>query len=177
MPFNQCMSLPLQLSLQTTADGPRLAWEPVKELEALRTRSYRAGPVILRPGQDNPLDSARGELLELRAEFEPPSATVVRFDIRGVPVAYDAEHHEIEVNGRRAAAPLRDGKMRLAVFIDRTSLEVFASDGLTYVPMPVIPNPERLTVSVRSEGGDAHFRTFEVHTLKSIWDRKPEVDQ
>jgi sucrose-6-phosphate hydrolase SacC (GH32 family) len=175
MPFNQCMSLPLQLSLRTTADGPRLAWEPVKELEALRTRSYRAGPVILRPGQDSPLDPVRGEFLELRAEFEPSPSARVRFDFRGVPVAYDAEHHEIEVNGRRAAAPLRDGKMRIALFIDRTALEVFASDGLTYVPMPVLPDPGRLTVSVRCEDGDAHFRTLEVHTLSSIWDRGPEA--
>jgi sucrose-6-phosphate hydrolase SacC (GH32 family) len=173
MPFNQCMSLPLRLSLRTTADGPRLAWEPVKELEALRTRSYRAGPLVLRPGQDNPLDSAGGELMELGAEFEPSPSSLVRFDVRGVPVAYDTKHNEIEVIGRRTAVPLRDGKIRLAVFIDRTSLEVFADDGLAYIPMPVIPNPERLTVSVRCEGGDAHFSTLDVHTLKSIWDRHP----
>jgi sucrose-6-phosphate hydrolase SacC (GH32 family) len=177
MPFNQSLSLPLRLTLRTTADGPRLAWEPVKELETLRTQSHRAGPLMLRPGEDNPLDSARGELLELRAEFEPSPGSLVRFDVRGVPVAYDASKHEIEVNGRRAAAPLRDGTMRLAVFIDRTSLELFASDGLTYAPMPVIPNAERLTVSVRCEGGDAHFRTLEVHTLKSIWDRTPGAGQ
>ena len=38
MPFNQGMSLPLELSLHTTPDGPRLAWQPVEELKALRSR-------------------------------------------------------------------------------------------------------------------------------------------
>ncbi len=33
MPFNQCMSVPLELRLRSTAAGPRLSWQPVKELE------------------------------------------------------------------------------------------------------------------------------------------------
>ena len=39
MPFNQGMSLPLALSLRATPEGPRLAWQPVEELKALRSRA------------------------------------------------------------------------------------------------------------------------------------------
>ncbi|MHC5544403.1 GH32 C-terminal domain-containing protein, partial [Singulisphaera rosea] len=113
--------------------------------------------------------AVRGELLEVRAEFEAPEDGDVRFDVRGIPVAYLAKSREIEVNGHKAPAPTRDGKVRLALYTDRTSIEVFVGDGLTYVPMPVIAKPEALTVSVRREGEPVRFTTLDVHALKSIW--------
>ncbi len=57
MPFNQGMSLPLDLSLRTTPDGPRLAWQPVQELRALRSRTILRSSGTVRPG-DNPLAGA-----------------------------------------------------------------------------------------------------------------------
>ena len=136
MPFNQGMSLPLRLSLRTTPDGPRLAWQPVEELTALRSRRLARSSGELKPG-DNPLAGASGELIELRAEFEPGPASVLTLKVRGVEIVHDAAKQEIRVQGHRAPAPLQAGKQRLIVFADRTGLEVFASDGLTYVPMPM----------------------------------------
>ena len=40
MPFNQQMTIPVELSLRTTPDGLRLFAEPVKELDALRTQTH-----------------------------------------------------------------------------------------------------------------------------------------
>jgi sucrose-6-phosphate hydrolase SacC (GH32 family) len=68
-------------------------------------------------------------------------------------------------------APLMDGKQRLTVFVDRTMLEVFASDGLTYVPLPFIPRKEDRTVSVQVKGGKARLTSLQVYKLKSIWER------
>ena len=127
MPFNQCMSIPLELTLRSTPAGPRLAWQPVKELEALRTKSHRLGPLTLAEGEANPLARAGGELLELRAEFEPGSAAEVAFTVRGVPIVYDAKAQEIAVDNHRAPAPLCNGRQRLIVYVDRTAMEVFAS--------------------------------------------------
>jgi sucrose-6-phosphate hydrolase SacC (GH32 family) len=169
MPFNQCMSIPLELTLRSTAAGPRLAWQPVKELEALRGKALRRGPLTLAEGGANPLAKAGGELLELRAEFAPGAAAEVAFTVRGVPIVYDVKAEEIVVNNHRAPAPLRDGRQRLIVYADRTALEVFASDGLTYVPMPLIPKAEERSVAVAVKGGAARFGGLEVYELKSIW--------
>jgi sucrose-6-phosphate hydrolase SacC (GH32 family) len=169
MPFNQAMTVPLVLKLLPTPYGPRLAWSPVRELEALRTKSHHAGPLTLKPGGE-PLKNAGGELLDVRAEFTPGDATTTTFTVRGVPIVYDAKKQELSVAGHRAPAPLRDGKQRLAILVDRTGVEVFASDGLTYIPLPVIPKAADRAVTVRATGGAVRFDTLDVHELRSIWD-------
>jgi sucrose-6-phosphate hydrolase SacC (GH32 family) len=169
MPFNQCMSLPLELKLVSTAEGPRLTWSPVRELESLRTKVHRAGPLTVRPGDSNPLGPANGELLEVNAEFEPEPGAQVKFVVRGVPIAFDAGKEEVSVNGHRARAPLAGGRQRLRLFADRTAFEVFASGGQTYVPMPVIADPHALGVEVSVSGGAVTFSKLEVARLRSIW--------
>ncbi len=172
MPFNQSLSLPLELHLVTTPSGPRLTWTPVKELESLRARSRAARRAFaLREGDKNPLAAVQGELFEIRAEFAPGGVGEVAFFVRGVPIVFDALKQEIIVNGHHAPAPLpRDGKQRLTIFADRTGLEVFASDGLSFAPMPVNlkPDQQSLVVSVKGNGA-AKFSRLDVHELRSAW--------
>jgi fructan beta-fructosidase len=144
MPFNQAMSLPLELKLRQTADGPRLTWMPVEELKSLRNGK-----------------ATSGELLEVRAELDAD----VTLTIRGATICYDAAKQELVVNNHRAPAPLVDGKQRLIIYVDRTALEVFASDGLSYVPMPFTPEPEEQSVIVTS----GKVLSMEVYKLKSCW--------
>ena len=169
MPFNQSMSIPLELQLVSTPDGPRLTWTPVKEMESLRAKSHKFDAITLKPDSANPLAKVKAELVELRAEFEPGDAGEVIFTVRGATIAYDAKKQELVVNGHRAPTPLRDGKQRLTIFCDRTGLEVFASDGLTYVPMPFQPKSDDLALGVQSKGGNAKINLLQVHELKSAW--------
>ncbi|MCX7824558.1 MAG: GH32 C-terminal domain-containing protein [Verrucomicrobiae bacterium] len=171
MPFNQCMSLPLELKLISATEGPRLTWTPVKELEKLRAKSHRIGARTLKEGDSNPFAAINSELLEIRAEFEPAADSMVTFNIRGVEIAYDAAKQEIVVNNHRASAPLRDGRQRLTIYADRTAFEVFASDGLTYVPMPVIPKAEDTSLALTVKGDAARFASLEAHELRSAWEK------
>lgn len=166
--FNQAMSLPNELTLRTTPDGPRLAWQPAAELISLRAKQLEKFSGPLAP-EVNPLANARGELLEIRAEIEPGDAAEVGLNVRGVPVIYDAKKQEIAVNGHRAPAPLIEGKQRLIIYADRTNLEVFASAGLTYVPMPVLLDAKNTSLSAFAKGGTAKAVTLEVHELNSVW--------
>jgi sucrose-6-phosphate hydrolase SacC (GH32 family) len=169
MPFNQSMTIPLELKLTATAGGPRLTWTPVKELEALRVKSHKVGPLTLKPGSPNPLAGVKAELIELRAEFEPAADSEVTFSVRGATIAYDAKRQEVVVNGHRAPAPLRAGKQRLTVFCDRTGLEVFASDGLTYVPLPFAPKADNRSLAAGARGGSARVTSLAAHELRSAW--------
>jgi sucrose-6-phosphate hydrolase SacC (GH32 family) len=169
MPFNQCMSLPLELTLLSTPDGPRLARQPVAELVQLRGKTSDVGSLSLKPGDANPLANMQGERLELRAEFEPAENSEVNFTLRGIRISYNAQRQELTVNGHHAPAPLRDGKQRLIVYVDRTAVEVFASEGLTYVPFPVIPKPTALKVDVSVTGAPVKFLKLTAYELQSIW--------
>ena len=172
MPFNQSMSIPQELRLVSTADGPRLARTPVKELESLRAAEHTAGPTTLKPGGANPLAGVKAELLEVRIEFEPAAGSVLTLTLRGAAASYDATKQEVVVNGHRAPAPLRAGRQRLTVFVDRTGLEVFAADGRTYVPMPFTPKPDTLGAAVAVTGGEARVTSLTAYPLRSAW--KPE---
>ncbi|MBI5687940.1 MAG: glycoside hydrolase family 32 protein [Verrucomicrobia bacterium] len=169
MPFNQAMSLPLELSLISTGEGPRLTWTPVKELEKLRAKSHRPGARTLKDGDANPFVGVSGELFEVRADFAPSADTTVTFNVRGVEIAYDAAKQELVVNNHRAPAPLRNGRQRLIIYADRTAFEVFASDGLACVPMPVIPKAEDRSLTLSIKGGAAQFTSLEAHELRSAW--------
>jgi len=171
MSFNQAMTIPLELRLTATPEGPRMTFNPVRELESLRNGKFQFDGKVVSPGEPNPLAKARAELVELRAEFEPGNAEVT-FTVRGATITYDPQKQEIVVNGHRAPAPLRNGRQRLTIYADRTGLEVFASDGLTYVPKPFQPKATDLGVSVESKGAPVKFTSLRAYPLKSIWNPK-----
>jgi fructan beta-fructosidase len=168
MPFNQSMSIPLELRLVGTSGGPRLSWTPVEKLKSLRRKTHALGPVSVQVA-DNPLSEIVAELVEIDAAINPGKATAIEFEVRGVPIVYDVAAQEIRVANHRAAAPLLNGRQHLRIFADRTSFEVFASDGLCYVPIPVIPAADNRKLSVASRNGSAKFERLDVHELKSIW--------
>ncbi|HNQ87796.1 MAG TPA: glycoside hydrolase family 32 protein [Verrucomicrobiota bacterium] len=173
MPFNQSMTLPFELGLTGTPDGPRMTFSPVRELEGLRARSHRFKAMTLDPESPNPLAALRSGLVELRVSFEPGDATAVICTVRGAAIAFDVRSQALAVQDHRAPAPLRDGRQRLTIFCDHTGLEVFASDGLTYVPMPYQPRADDLSLAVQARGGHAHVTALEVHELRSAWRRQP----
>jgi sucrose-6-phosphate hydrolase SacC (GH32 family) len=166
MPFDQMMCFPCELSLRSTADGPRLAWKPVREVETLRVRSHLFKQGEVKPG-DEALAGVKAELLELRAEIEPGDAKEYGFVVRGLAVRFDTRKKELHVGAHRVS--VKEGKQRLTVLVDRTSVEVFADDGLTYVPMPFVAKAGEQGVSLFVKGGAAKVTALEIHELGSAW--------
>jgi len=169
MSFNQSMTIPLELKLVSTADGPRMTFTPVKELESLRTKTNTVPAATLKPGDRNPLDALQLELLEIRTEIEPSQSGEIVFNIRDAMIIYDATKQELTVNGHRVAVPLVDGKLRLTIYSDRTGLEIFAGDGICYIPMPFNANPENRRIFLETRGQAAKINKLEVHELRSAW--------
>ncbi len=162
MPFNQAQSIPSDLTLRRHAEGVRLHRQPVQELALLREG----------PNQADVLADFRGELIELRADIEPGDCETIELVVRGAKIAYYPKRQELVTNGHAAPAPVVDGRQRVTVFVDRTLLEVFASDGLTYVPMPFIPKADDQSVSIHdtdAQGRKAKRVSLQVYKLKSLW--------
>lgn len=169
MPFNQSMSLPLELSLVQTESGPRLVWTPVKEIQVLRSASKRMGSFDLEPGFPNPLAGESVELLEIEAEFTPSPDSLAVLTARGVPISYDAGQEILTVGDLSAPAPLVNGRQSLRVFCDRNGLEVFASGGRTFVPWPYPPQASHRQASFELRRGRIIVHGLNLHHLRSAW--------
>jgi sucrose-6-phosphate hydrolase SacC (GH32 family) len=169
MPFNQMMCFPCELSLRSTSNGPRLAWRPVREIEKLYKTSHRLGSVTLKPGAANPLDKIKAELLELRLEIEAGEGAECVLTVRGTKIRYDAARKQLHLADHTIPTASPSGKFRLTVLVDRTSLTLWADDGLTYAPFPVLAKPDDLSVNLSVAKGTANVASLEVHELRSIW--------
>ncbi len=169
MPFNQMMGVPVELTLRTTDDGPRLLANPVKEHASLRAKTYTIQPQPLNPGE-NPLAAVKGELFDLTAELAPGDAAELGFKLRGITVSYDAKKQELSCNDTKAALKPVDGKIRLRLMVDRTSIDIFGNDGRLYMPMGMIVPQDDLSLEVYAKGGSANINALEVHELKSAWE-------
>lgn len=169
MPFNQSMSVPLELGLRQTVDGPRLTYLPVRELKQLRQKTHAFDLKSIQPGDPNPLAAISAELLEVEITFQPGDAKELVFNLRDVMIEYDFGTQELSVAGHKAPAPLHNGRQRLTILADRTGVDVFASDGLCYIPMPYNTNPENRKLFLEARGGKAVLEALEVSELKSAW--------
>jgi sucrose-6-phosphate hydrolase SacC (GH32 family) len=169
MPFNQGMTLPQELGLVCTPEGVRLTHAPVKELAALRERTQSFGPADLAAGGTNPLAGFEAELVELRVSCEVSAAAAVTIDLRGVPLRYDAAKQELTIAKHQAPWPVKDGKLGLIIYLDRTCVEVFSQDGLLYAPVAVIPDASAKGVSLEVEKGSVRGLSGAAHALRSCW--------
>jgi fructan beta-fructosidase len=168
-PFNQQMTVPVELTLRTTSDGVRLFAEPVKEIEALAAAKYSWKDVALRSGVD-PLANVRGELFDIHADIRPAKTAKVVLEARGVPVVYDAGKREVTCHGKTAPLKLRpDGSVRLRLLVDRGSIEVFGNDGAVALSAGVLVAPEKCSLALSAEGGEAKVETLSVNVLDSAW--------
>ncbi len=145
MPFNQQMTLPLELSLKSTPDGPRLSSLPVAELGKIRLRKLGAG------------ESA--ELLEVRAILDASADATLQ--IGEHEIRYEAATQTLHCLGKSAKLISGKPEFDLIVYRDRTSLEVFADSGLISMPFCFVPTKPVDRVSASSA------KRWEVYELKS----------
>jgi len=169
MPFNQQMTIPVELTLHSTDEGPRMRMNPVKELETLRAKTHKWTDLTLRVGE-NPLAGIEGDLFDLEAEFEPAANTETTFDLRGEKVVYDAQSRTLSCGGIRTPLKPEKDTIHLRILLDRTSIEVFGNNGRVYIPRCITPQDDNRSLSASCGKGKVKTRFLRVHELKSIWE-------
>jgi len=168
MPFNQMMNFPVELTLHNTEDGVRMFANPVSEIKKLHKKKYNINNEMLEPGK-NPLSDIKGDLFDIRAEFAVEDASEIGFEIRGVPVVYHADNDSIFCKKENAPCKPADGKIKLQLLVDRTSIEIFINDGEYYMPMGSIPEDDNKSLKVFVKGGGAKIISMDVIELNSTW--------
>ncbi|QDH19823.1 glycoside hydrolase family 32 protein [Saccharibacillus brassicae] len=168
------MTLPRVLTLE----HGRIAVRPAPELESLRGAETRyaeetiasvAADGLLR-GREFP--GVSGECVELEVEFEAGTAPVFGIALRigedrgeHTVLAYARDEERLildrERSGagpggvRRAPLALREERLRLRIFVDRSSVEVFAGDGELTMTARIYPDAASTGIAFFAEGGEA----------------------
>ncbi|AWM40793.1 Levanase precursor [Gemmata obscuriglobus] len=163
-PFNQQMTVPVELRLLTTPDGPRLAAMPVDELRSLRET---AEPVARFKDTDAKEPTVLAENLDAFEVICTASAgRPFVLDLRGTKLSYDPDKNVLTCNGVTAPVDAPAGAFLLHVLVDRGSVEVFADNGRVAMSVAAIPNENNRTVGL---GG--RLDSGAVWRLKSAWEK------
>jgi fructan beta-fructosidase len=195
-PWRSAMSIPRSLSLRRTANGLRLVQTPLRELQSLRGEPVRIVDRRLPVGETSLAeDGIDGDRLEILAEFSLGEATEVGLNVRvgaeeRTVVGYEAQQRQVFVDRSRSgeagfhprfagrhAGPVdvADGRIRLHLFVDASSVEVFADDGATVLTECLFPAPSSRGVSVYTNGPGT-IVSVQAWPLKSIWFPDPRGD-
>jgi sucrose-6-phosphate hydrolase SacC (GH32 family) len=189
-PWRSAMSIPREVGLRQTADGIRLVQKPAREMESLRDQHFKfKGDDITEANAWLAKNQIQGNRLEWVVELEPQStgvagmkvlkgnkeATVIGVDRdRGTVFVDRTQSGNVSFNPKFPGvydAPLatRNGKVKLHIFVDACSVEVFVNDGERVVTALVYPSGGSRGVEFFGTDSGAKIRSLNVWTLKSIW--------
>lgn len=173
MPFNQQMTVPVELTLRNTADGVRLHAEPVAELAKLRKSQIARLTNAELPDGKNVLQDKEGDLIDVVAAIDLGDAKRIELEMRGIKIVYDAAAGTIACGKYPAELRLKDGKLTFRALVDRGSTELFAGDGRVAISTSYRPTADNRAISLIAVGGKATVESLEIHALESAWPKNP----
>jgi fructan beta-fructosidase len=181
-------SIPRELKLKKVPEGFRLVQEPVEELSGIRTPLTTLENVTIEP-EINPLANINVNKAELIVEFEIGTATEFGFKVRKsedeeTVVGYDTVLKKLFVDRTNSGitnfhpdfaakhqAPLQsdDNRVRLSIFMDWSSIEVFGGDGTAVISDTIFPAPESNGLELYTVGGNVKVVSLQINELGCIW--------
>jgi fructan beta-fructosidase len=189
-PWRNAMTVPRKLALWETSDGLRLVQKPVKELEKLRGPRHRfpGGTIehtnawIKRSGfASGPLEMViefalaakgtagvklfKGTKEETVIEVDRERGRIAIDRTRSGNVAFHAKFPSVA----SASVGGTDGRVRLHVFVDACSVEVFVNDGETVLTALAFPSKAGRAVEVVGPNEGATVSAFDMWQLASSW--------
>ena len=130
---------------------------------------------------------SRGSALEIVATFDAEATEATRFGVKvrvgdgeETVIGYDQATSEVFVDRSASgfipsdvfaathAAPLEvtpEGEVKLHIFVDAASVEVFANDGLRTITDQIFPDPGSVGVELFAEGGEASLAELDIWKL------------
>lgn len=183
LPARGMLTLPRELSLIETADGPRLVQKPISELATFHETLLDQVNFTLQPGQ-NLLEGIRGTALDLELEVLPSTprfglrllagrdeCTLLTVDFPSRRICIDRsrsgriDFHPDFAAAHSAPLPNFGETLRLRIVLDSNSLEVFAVDGQTTITELIFPSPESTGLELFTESGNLRIQNLRIHRL------------
>ncbi len=196
-PWRGSMTLPRELKLVTNQTGiPQLVSSPIQELEKLRLKhtwsiNYEEGSLgdtLALPGYEAVIQELGDQTLEITAEIDPGTANQFGFRIKNkieneVLVGYDVKADMLFVDRRSSgivdfdssfahhihSAPLKleSNIIQMHIFIDSSSVEVFANGGKVVITAQIFPSEILNEVEFYTLNGIVKSLIFDAWELRS----------
>ena len=190
-PFRTVQSIPREVRLKAAPNGVRLAQQPIEELHVLRGEPiHLAAPQPLAAANQFLVSHrVRSNSLEIIAELDLGNAseaglrlgkgrreeTLVGIQRNPGELFVDRTHSgnasfSPNFPSRHAAALTGVRKTHtLHIFLDGSTLELFADDGAMVISDRVYPSAESNGVELYSLGGNARVMSLHMWELGSVW--------
>ncbi|MCY9094881.1 GH32 C-terminal domain-containing protein [Bacillus inaquosorum] len=197
-PWRSAASIPRELKLKTLTGGVRIVQTPVKELQTIRGTSKKWKNQTISPASQNVLAGLSGDAYELHAEFQvsPGSAPEFGFKVRTgenqfTKVGYDRKNTKLFVDRSESGnvtfnptfntgiqtAPLKpvNGNIKMRIFVDRSSVEVFGNDGQQVITDIILPDRSSKGLELYAVNGGVKLKSLTIYPLKKVWGTSPFI--
>ncbi|HJR80002.1 MAG TPA: glycoside hydrolase family 32 protein [Anaerolineales bacterium] len=185
-PWRGLLSIPRELHLRRHPEGYRLVQQPVEELKQLRQSLYHITNSDI-DAINSQLSEAKIDIaFEIQAEFVLGTAREFGIKVRTgkaeeTVVGYDAQKQELFVDRRhsgdstfsekfpgvhRGPLPPEQGKIRMHIFVDGCSVEVFGNDGDVVISDLIFPDSQNARLEFYGRDGDVHVDRPDVWELR-----------
>jgi fructan beta-fructosidase len=188
--WRSAMTIPRTLSLKTLEEGVRLVQTPVQELQTIRVNPVTITNKTIMPNE-NLLSDMKGRSFEMIAEFELGTAhefgfKVCKSDSEETIIGYNVGKKKMFVDRTQSGdssfnesfAGIHDGdlapndnKIKLHLFVDWSSVEVFGNDGELVITDLIFPNENSKGIELFAKGGNVNLNSLEIYMLKSTWSK------
>ena len=161
----------------------RLGMRPIAELQQLRV-SHKSFSDSYMNGLNHLIDGIALEIiasvdinsstaaefgLKIRCSDDGREETVVSYHFDNGHLVIDRSKSGLAVNGTAYSHPLNtvDGKIKLHLFLDTYSVEIFANDGEVCMSNRIYPNKQSQSLYLFANNGDISVNQLDIWTLSS----------
>ena len=167
MPFSQAMTLPLDLKLRRTADGLRLCFAPVPELDQLHAAGHEGQDLSIADANAL-LAASPSELLDLHLDVATGNSGRFTLIVGGIAIAVDTAAMEISCAGRKAKLASAERRLTLRVLVDRGALELYTGDGRTGMAFGGAIYADKKPPRIEGDP-DTRVADLRIFEMKSAW--------
>ncbi len=201
--WRSAQSLAREFKLREFPEGLRVVQKPVSELQQLRTAHQHFDNIKV--GEKSTTNNAivSGSSLEIIAEFEykadsvtglsevtefgllvfkgEEQETVIGYDVAAQSLFVDRTNsgnvsfHEAFPVKSATLMPTDDSRVKLHIFVDKSSVEVFGNEGYKTMSFRIFPDENEDQVELYAIGGEVSLISLDVWKLNSIWEKSSSL--
>jgi fructan beta-fructosidase len=168
---------------------------PVNQLEQLRQSTKSVSNQVVQPDNQT-LSDVSGDTIEIIAEFQLDQNTTADefgFKVRKgerneTTIGYNRKNASLFVDRSRSgisnfngefakvhAAPLtvQNQKVKMHIFVDRSSVEVFGNEGETVITDQIFPDSSDTGLELYAANGKVTLNSLKVYSLDDVWKNNP----